>query len=73
MLDSVTVDRLRDVEQFLFYEARLADEHRYEEWERLWTDDALYWVPANGDDIDATIDLVTAFLDSEDGEHDYRL
>ncbi|MGB9987864.1 M42 family metallopeptidase [Salarchaeum japonicum] len=28
---------------------------------------------ANADDIDATIDLVTAFLDSEDGEHDYRL
>lgn len=28
---------------------------------------------ANGDDIDATIDLVTAFLDSEDGENDYRL
>lgn len=52
MLDTVTVDCLRDVEQFLFHEARLADEHRYEEWERLWTDDALYWVPANGDDID---------------------
>lgn len=52
MLDHVTIDRLREAEQFLFHEARLADEHRYEEWERLWTDDALYWVPANGDDID---------------------
>lgn len=52
MLDAVAVDRLREAEQFLFHEARLADEHRYEEWERLWTDDALYWVPANGDDID---------------------
>ena len=52
MLDNVTVDRLREVEQFLFREARLADEHRYEEWEALWTDDAVYWVPANGDDID---------------------
>ncbi len=40
------------VEQFLFREARLADEHRYEEWEALWTDDAIYWAPANGDDID---------------------
>ena len=43
---------LQDVERFLFREARLADEHKYEEWEALWTDDAIYWVPANGDDVD---------------------
>ena len=43
---------LRDVEQFLYREARLQDEHQYEAWERLWTDDAVYWVPANGADID---------------------
>ncbi|MGH9054565.1 MAG: aromatic-ring-hydroxylating dioxygenase subunit beta, partial [Acidimicrobiales bacterium] len=40
---------LREVEQFLFREARLADEHAYEEWEALWTDDGSYWVPAGGD------------------------
>lgn len=40
------------IEQFLFREARLQDEHRYEEWESLWADDGLYWVPACGDDID---------------------
>ena len=45
-------DLMHEVEQFLFLEARLADEHRYEEWEALWTDDGVYWVPANGDDID---------------------
>jgi endoglucanase len=28
---------------------------------------------ANGDDIRATIDLLTAFLESETGEHDYSL
>ena len=34
------------VAQFLYREALLADEHRYNEWEALWTDeDALYWVP----------------------------
>jgi len=43
---------LRQVEQFIYREARLQDEHRYEAWEALWTDDAVYWVPANGDDID---------------------
>jgi benzoate/toluate 1,2-dioxygenase subunit beta len=33
------------VEQFLYYEARLLDTQRYEEWLELFTDDATYWVP----------------------------
>lgn len=41
-----------DVEQFLYREARYADESDYDAWESLWTDDALYWVPAGGADID---------------------
>lgn len=38
----------RTVEQFLYREARIQDEHRYKDWEALWTKhaDALYWVPA---------------------------
>jgi 3-phenylpropionate/cinnamic acid dioxygenase small subunit len=44
--------QLRQVEQFIYREARQQDEHRYAEWESLWTDDGVYWVPANGDDID---------------------
>ncbi len=40
---------LRRVERFIYREARLADEHDYDAWEALWTDDALYWVPAGGD------------------------
>ena len=43
---------LRQVEQFVYREARLQDEHKFAEWESLWTDDGVYWVPANGDDID---------------------
>ena len=34
---------------FLYLEARLADEARYAEWLALWTDDAVYWVPATAD------------------------
>jgi 3-phenylpropionate/cinnamic acid dioxygenase small subunit len=45
-------DILRDAEQFVYHEARLADEQLYAEWEALWTDDGVYWVPANADDID---------------------
>jgi benzoate/toluate 1,2-dioxygenase beta subunit len=41
---------VRDVEQFLYREARFADESDYDSWEALWTDDALYWVPAGNDD-----------------------
>jgi 3-phenylpropionate/cinnamic acid dioxygenase small subunit len=41
------------IERFLFHEARLMDEHRYDEWLALWAiDDATYWIPANADDID---------------------
>jgi 3-phenylpropionate/cinnamic acid dioxygenase small subunit len=34
------------VEAFLYKEARFADESRYDEWEALWEEDAVYWVPA---------------------------
>nr|WSZ19734.1 aromatic-ring-hydroxylating dioxygenase subunit beta [Streptomyces canus] len=43
---------LRQVEQFLYREARHADEHDYDAWEALWTDDARYWVPASDPDAD---------------------
>src|SRR5207244_4057322 len=45
------VDLLREVEQFLFREARLADEGDYDGWDALWTDDGVYWMPADGDDV----------------------
>ena len=34
-----------DVLAFLHREARLADEARYSDWESLWDDDGVYWVP----------------------------
>ena len=40
------------VEQFIYHEAQLMDEHRYDEWLALWTEPALYWVPSNRDDVD---------------------
>jgi benzoate/toluate 1,2-dioxygenase subunit beta len=43
---------LVEVEQFLYTEARLADESDYDGWEALWTDDAIYWVPAGRADAD---------------------
>jgi 3-phenylpropionate/cinnamic acid dioxygenase small subunit len=37
------------IASFLFREARLADEARYSEWEELWDDDGIYWVPMSPD------------------------
>jgi benzoate/toluate 1,2-dioxygenase beta subunit len=37
------------ITEFLYHEARLADEARYAEWLALWTDDGVYWVPATTD------------------------
>jgi len=45
-------DLYHEVTQFIFREARLQDIHDYDAWEALWTDDAIYWVPANGTDTD---------------------
>lgn len=50
--DLAELVRYHQISQFIFREARLQDEHRFEEWESLWTDDAIYWVPANGDATD---------------------
>ena len=49
--------RYHEICQFLYKEARLVDEHRFDEWEALWTDDAIYWVPANGEDTDPERDM----------------
>ena len=36
---------LREVEQFLYREARLLDERRLHEWVELFTEDVRYWMP----------------------------
>ena len=36
---------LREVEQFLYREARLLDERRFHAWLELLTDDVRYWMP----------------------------
>ena len=38
-------DTIRQVEQFLFREARLLDARRFHEWLDLLTDDVRYWMP----------------------------
>ena len=40
------------VEDFLFAEALMLDEKRYADWVELFSEDAIYWVPANNFDND---------------------
>jgi len=36
----------REIEEFLYHEAALLDDRRFEEWLGLFTPDARYWVPS---------------------------
>jgi 3-phenylpropionate/cinnamic acid dioxygenase small subunit len=48
----------RAVVEFVYREARLADESRYAEWHALWTDDGVYWVPATTEaDVDPEVQI----------------
>jgi Small subunit of phenylpropionate dioxygenase len=35
----------KEIIDFVIHEARLLDQHRFEEWLALYTDDAYYWMP----------------------------
>jgi 3-phenylpropionate/cinnamic acid dioxygenase small subunit len=41
----VDVELQLDVEQFLYREAELLDEHRYDEWFALFAEEVRYWAP----------------------------
>lgn len=50
---------VEEAQRFLVAEARLLDERRFEEWEELFTDDAVYWVPMDPDrDPQQTVSIV---------------
>jgi len=47
-LDASAIARLllrQDIEDFLYHEAELLDERRYEEWLDLFTEDTHYFMP----------------------------
>ena len=45
MPNLITGETLREVEQFLYREARLLDNRRFSEWLELFSDDLRYWMP----------------------------
>lgn len=48
----MSIDLHHRVSQFLFHEARLLDERRWNEWEELFLEDGVYWAPASPDQPD---------------------
>lgn len=58
---TVNSELCQEVIGFLYEEARLQDDHEYDAWEALWTDDAIYWVPANGANIDPENEMSIIF------------
>ena len=46
----------RAVGEFLRLEARLLDEARYDEWNRLFTDDGIYWLPVSSSATDPRLE-----------------
>lgn len=44
--------QFHEVAQFLFQEAELMDNHRFDEWLALWAEDSRYWVPCNREEVD---------------------
>lgn len=58
------LDELHQFEQFLFHEAAVMDDHRYDEWLDLWVrDDARYWLPCNHEDVDPASQVSLVYED----------
>ena len=52
-----------DIARFIYHEARLLDEKRWDEWYALFADDAHYWVPLTRDQPDAELHTSLAYED----------
>jgi 3-phenylpropionate/cinnamic acid dioxygenase small subunit len=59
----VCAERQHEIEQFLYHEARLLEERRFEEWLGLLTEDVVYWIPNAREDGDVLEDAVIVYED----------
>jgi benzoate/toluate 1,2-dioxygenase beta subunit len=53
----------QQAEEILFEEARILDDRRYDEWFAMLTDDAIYWVPCNGEGLDPNREISLVYDD----------
>ena len=52
-----------EAEDFLYAEARLLDDRRYREWLGIFTADATYWLPSNGEGVDPKREVAIIYDD----------
>jgi benzoate/toluate 1,2-dioxygenase beta subunit len=50
-----------EIQRFLYHEAWLLDNRRFEEWLQLFTEDAIYWIPNLREDSDPVEDGVIIY------------
>ncbi|HXG36932.1 MAG TPA: aromatic-ring-hydroxylating dioxygenase subunit beta [Dehalococcoidia bacterium] len=62
MATEARVDR-HEIENFIFKEARLIDEGKFEEWLDLFAEETLYWAPCNRYDIDPSQEVSLIYDD----------
>lgn len=55
---------LEELRRFIEHEAELLDERRFDEWCDLYTDDAVYWVPASAEQ-ESWLNHVSLFFDDK--------
>ncbi|RLA07028.1 MAG: ring-hydroxylating dioxygenase subunit beta [Gammaproteobacteria bacterium] len=49
-ISNAEVNGLRpEIENFLYREARMMDKHQFDDWEAMWSDKGVYWVPCAHD------------------------
>ena len=48
----MSVPTREEIVDFVYREARLLDEKRFDEWYELFTEDGFYWVPLAPDQVD---------------------
>ena len=53
--------RRSEAEDILYMEARLLDERRYSDWLGMLTEDAVYWMPCNGDGVDPNREVALVY------------
>jgi benzoate/toluate 1,2-dioxygenase subunit beta len=53
----------QEAEEILFEEARILDARRYDEWFAMLTEDAIYWVPCNGEGTDPNREVSLVYDD----------
>ena len=66
----ITPDLLREIEQFLYREARLLDNRQFHRWTELLADDLRYWMPMRSNRYPANSKAIASLDEAHQETHD---